>query len=233
MASSSNTTSTVTSSSFEAVFNVALDQYTKQTGEDLHNHPLASKIDSCDSPDSILDIFQEQAQTFDEFRKGDIKLFKWLRPVVKVLHDLSNNRALSDSASHVSPATLCYINSHHFLFPRCFRPQRQSSLVSGSFYPCVFHYPRSTSCYVRNSHHQTAKNASASYDALVDIFECVESFIRRLSIYTEIPPTPAMTEIVVKTMVELVSVLALATKQINQGRLSMPVLVHRHPSLTL
>jgi hypothetical protein len=59
-----------------------------------------------------------------------------------------------------------------------------------------------------------------SYDALVDIFECIENFLRRLRIYTEIEirPTPATTETVIKIMVELLSVLALATKQINQGR---------------
>jgi hypothetical protein len=35
-----------------------------------------------------------------------------------------------------------------------------------------------------------------------------------------IPPTPTMTEIVVKIMVELLSVLALASKQIKEGRFS-------------
>jgi hypothetical protein len=58
-----------TSSNFEALFNATLAKYTKQTGNDLRNHPLASRIDSCDSPDSILDIFQEQARAFKEFRK--------------------------------------------------------------------------------------------------------------------------------------------------------------------
>jgi hypothetical protein len=61
----------------------------------------------------------------------------------------------------------------------------------------------------------------ASYDTLVDVFECIENFLSRLKIYTEIEePTPAMTEMMIKIMVELLSVLALATKQINQGRLS-------------
>ena len=60
----------------------------------------------------------------------------------------------------------------------------------------------------------------AIYDSLVDMFECVENFLRRLAIYTEIEPTPAMAEMVVKIMVELLSVLALATRQTTQGRLS-------------
>ena len=71
-----------------------------------------------------------------------------------------------------------------------------------------------------------------SYDALVDIFECIESFLRRLRIYTDIPLTPAMTEVLIKIMVELLSVLALATKQINRGRFSMTVLTYNLSWLT-
>jgi hypothetical protein len=68
---------------------------------------------------------------------------------------------------------------------------------------------------------QTAKYVRESYDALVDIFECIENFVSRLKISTEIQPTPVMAEMVIKIMVELLGVLSLATKQINQGRLSM------------
>jgi hypothetical protein len=46
------------------------------------------------------------------------------------------------------------------------------------------------------------------------------SFLKRLEIYTKIPATPVMTDIIIKIMVELLSVLSLATKQINQGRFS-------------
>jgi hypothetical protein len=67
---------------------------------------------------------------------------------------------------------------------------------------------------------QTASGVSSSYDALVDLFECVGGFLKRLRIYTDLPLTPMMTEISVKIMVELLSVLALATKQIKQGRFS-------------
>ncbi|KAH9005704.1 hypothetical protein EDB84DRAFT_1447638 [Lactarius hengduanensis] len=63
-----------------------------------------------------------------------------------------------------------------------------------------------------------ATGVSSSYDALVDLFECLANFLKRLRIYTDLPLTPEMTEISVKIMVELLSVLALATKQIKQGR---------------
>ena len=71
-----------------------------------------------------------------------------------------------------------------------------------------------------------------SYDALVDIFECIENFLRRLKIYTEIPLTFAMAEMVIKIMAELLSVLALATKQINRGRFSKSDLAYNHSWLT-
>jgi hypothetical protein len=70
-----------------------------------------------------------------------------------------------------------------------------------------------------------------SYDALVDIFECIENFLRRLNIYTE--PTPAMTEMVIKIMAELITVLALATKQMKQGRFSTSSLTNDHLWLIL
>ena len=134
MSSASNTT--LTSSNFEAIFNAALTEYTKRTGKDLRNHPLASKIDSCDNPESILDIFQEQAQAFDKFKKGDTKLFKWLRPVVHVLHAISTNKTFSDRASHVNPPISVILLLDN-LSLRYFRLQRRSYPLSISCYPCV------------------------------------------------------------------------------------------------
>jgi hypothetical protein len=49
-------------------------------------------------------------------------------------------------------------------------------------------------------------------DQLIDLLESIESFLKHLDIYTKISPTTAMTDIVVKTFVELLSILALATK---------------------
>jgi hypothetical protein len=66
--------------------------------------------------------------------------------------------------------------------------------------------------------YQAIKDVSASYDALVDLIESIEHFLGRLEIYTELPPTAAMGEIIVKIMVELLSTIALVTKQIRQSR---------------
>ena len=68
--------------------------------------------------------------------------------------------------------------------------------------------------------YQAAKGVSSSYDALLELFECLGSFLKRVEVYTTVPPTPIMMEVMVRIMVELLSVLALASKQIKQGRLS-------------
>ena len=74
--------------------------------------------------------------------------------------------------------------------------------------------------------HQAANSVINSYDALVDLLESIGIFLKRLDIYTKVPPTPAMDEIVVKIMVELVSTLALATKALKEGRPSESVLAN-------
>ena len=71
--------------------------------------------------------------------------------------------------------------------------------------------------------YQAVKGVDDSYDALADLLESIEHFLKRLDIYTKIPPTSAMTEIIVKILVELLSTLALATKQVKQGRPSESV----------
>jgi uncharacterized membrane protein len=67
---------------------------------------------------------------------------------------------------------------------------------------------------------QTVKDVIGSYDALLELFESLGNFVQRLEIYTKMTPTRVMTEMIVKIIVALLSTLALATKQIKQGRLS-------------
>jgi len=109
MSSAPNTTSTPFN--FGTLFDDALTKYTKLTGKDLHSHPLASIIDRCDSPDSILAIFKEQSRAFDEFRNGDPKLIKSLGSLVNLLHAISTSAVTSAGASLVGPSPF------HILLP--------------------------------------------------------------------------------------------------------------------
>jgi len=75
--------------------------------------------------------------------------------------------------------------------------------------------------------YQTAISVSASYDTLGELFECVANFLGRLHIYTEkIPSFPAMSNIMVKIMIEVLNIVALVTEQIKNGRLSKSSTTH-------
>ena len=76
---------------------------------------------------------------------------------------------------------------------------------------------------------QAASGVTSSYDALIDLFECLGNFLKRLEVYTTIPSTPIMTDIIIKIMVQLLSVLALATKQIKQGWFSKCANTYKPP----
>ena len=54
----------------------------------------------------------------------------------------------------------------------------------------------------------------------MNTFERVEMFFRRLEVYTKVPPTTEMMDIIVQILVEVLSILAIAMKEIKQGRLS-------------
>ena len=76
-------------SHFEALFEAAFRDYETQTGKTLVNHPLTEKLQSCDSVDSVTDVFREQTENFSEFRGKD-KIWKPLKSVLSALHKLSS-----------------------------------------------------------------------------------------------------------------------------------------------
>ena len=72
------------------------------------------------------------------------------------------------------------------------------------------------------------KDDNANHDVLFDLFGCIECFFKRLEAYTNVRPTAAMTDIVVKIIVEVLSILGITTKEIKQGRMSMSIPVHNY-----
>jgi hypothetical protein len=77
--------SSSSSSNFQAIFSTAVKAYEKRTKKDLLLHPLASQLQACDSPTSILAVLQGQVDGLDQARKSDERLTKWLNPTVNVL----------------------------------------------------------------------------------------------------------------------------------------------------
>ncbi|KAH9053265.1 hypothetical protein EDB87DRAFT_244349 [Lactarius vividus] len=64
-----------------------------------------------------------------------------------------------------------------------------------------------------------AKSTVANRDVLVKLFGKIESFFERLKIYTNVPPSPAVTDELAKIMAEVLSILAIATKGMKEKRI--------------
>ncbi|KAH9056456.1 hypothetical protein EDB87DRAFT_1824237, partial [Lactarius vividus] len=164
------------STTFETILTAALKSYKQQTKRDLALHPLATRLQSCDSPHAILAMLRAQFQTS---QSANERWTKWLDPTVNVLYAFS--------------VTLG--NGVGLVFP-------PSNVIFAGIGVLL----------------QAIKDVRSSQDALVDIFGRLEYFFKRLEQYIEVRPTAAMTDIIVKIMVEVLSILGIVTKEVGQGR---------------
>ncbi|KAI9447183.1 hypothetical protein BJY52DRAFT_1228423 [Lactarius psammicola] len=137
----------------------ALKAYKQQTKRDLASHPLATRLQSCDSPRAIIAMLRAQFQTFDRTQIANERWTKWLDPTVNVLYAFS--------------ATL----------------GNGVGLVIARYISTLERYLR---------------------------WDCV--LLQRLEQYIEVRPTVAMTDIIVKIMAEVLSILGIVTKEVGQGR---------------
>ena len=67
---------------------------------------------------------------------------------------------------------------------------------------------------------QAVKDARAHHSNIIDIFERMEFFFLRLVTYIGVQPTAEMRDIIIKIMIEVLTILAITTKEINQYRMS-------------
>jgi hypothetical protein len=203
-------------SNFVSIFDAASNEYRKVTKNDLHTHQFAARLDNCDSPDAVLNVFRMQAKDFDEFCKGDGRLMKWLDPIVNILFTLSATigegiglvRVFTYSLSlclNVVISAICACKNNIYRY-RC-SPRGISLLKSLDVRLC-------------NIFLQAAKDIITAHCLLVNLFERVQMFLQRLGIYIGIPLTEAMTELLGKIMAQVISILALSTKAMTQGRIS-------------
>ncbi|KAH9956737.1 hypothetical protein BC827DRAFT_1157651 [Russula dissimulans] len=119
------------------------------------------------------------------------KLMTWINRIVNILHTLSTNNILVGGVGLAFPPAKAVISGIAILLSPC----------------DMLDYYKKT------------KGVIASYDPILDLFESFESFLGRLDVYTKIPSTAAIAEIVVKILIELLSTISLAIQHVRQGRL--------------
>jgi hypothetical protein len=84
---SHNLPQTSSSANYQAIFDEALKAYEKKTGKDLASDPLLRRLESCQSPDTALDVLREQIPAFDQ---SGSKLTTWVKPTINVLYTFSS-----------------------------------------------------------------------------------------------------------------------------------------------
>ena len=84
------------SARFQALFEPALQAYEKKAGVSLAQHPLAIKLQNCDSVEAITGLFQDQARDFRDLQGSD-KIMKSIKTTVSVLSKLSSAASLANA----------------------------------------------------------------------------------------------------------------------------------------
>ncbi len=207
------------SSNFQLIISNALDTYRKRTKKDLPTHPLATRLQACDTPAAILSILQEQVQGLDQSQRGDERWSKWLDPTVNVIFAFS--ATIGAGVGLVCLRTRTHPRSvFSYSLGRYFLPQVRFLLESESSFQCVPPSISTRGPIVTAYVSQAAKGVRGSQNTVLDIFERLEMFFRRLEVYTVVEPTPEMMDMMVQITVEVLSILGIATKEIRQGRTS-------------
>ncbi|KAH9028419.1 hypothetical protein EDB84DRAFT_1439625 [Lactarius hengduanensis] len=188
------------SSNLQAIFCASLETYKKKTKKNLLAHPLMVQLQTCNSPTDVLAVLRTQVQQFEQSTSGDDRLTRWLNPTVNVLYTFS--AVLGEGVGLVfSPAKVIFAGAGVLLLVVI--------ILDLPYANCSDSDTEST---------QAAKDVIASRDVLIDIFEHIESFFRRLEEYSEVPTTEAMRDIIVKIMVEVLGIFGIVTKEMKQGR---------------
>jgi len=190
-----------------------------ERGIQLSKDPFAEKIQLFKSPDDILRLLQERERAFKEYRDRNRTLISCLTPAVNVIHAFS--ATLGEVVSLVSRTHGFFTTSILLFQPNLGRSlslQQKPFLLALMFSSLYVHQIHSLNRDPYEAYgYKAASGVSSSYDTLLDLFESLGNFLSRLEVYSQVPPTPMMTDIIIKVIVELLRVLGLATKRDPAG----------------
>ena len=215
------------SSNFKPIFDAAVKAYEKKTKNSLLAHLLAAQLQTCKSPGDILAVLQEKVKEFDQSRSANERLSQWLDPTINVLYSFSATigAGVGLVSSLKSTCLLRPLIAHIALIAGILARIRHLLWYWGS--PPGERAPNIVRPFSQRTMSQAAKDVEAGQDTLIDLFERMENFFKRLESHTAVKPTEAMADVIVKIMIEVLNIFAIATKEIRQGRASaLPVTIY-------
>jgi hypothetical protein len=207
------------------IFFGALSSYRSQTKIDISLHPLLTKLQNCDSSDLILNVLHDQAPEFATSEES------WLTTAVDVLHALSSTLGDRVGMVHIGQAcitSLCFLS----LVFRYSHPRTQFLLPLVSSLKCVL--SPSIAAYISHDAqiYQLASHSGDSQEALIILFQHIQTFFQRLKVYTEAPLTEGLDDVIIQFMAEVLLILAKFTKPSKQRRSSELTMATYRISLT-
>jgi hypothetical protein len=213
-------TAASSSANFQVIFNNALKAYERRTKKDLLSHPLAVELQTCNSPTAILAVLRQQVQGPDPSSSSDDRWTKWLEPTVNVLKTFSDT--LGEGVSLVSFGTLTLSEICSLMFTRqVFAPGKVIFAGVGVLLQVRIFLNDMCGSSKHSSHiSQTAIDVQKSHETLIDIFGRIETCFQRIEIYTQVRPTTEMMDTIIQIMVEVLTILGIATKEMKQSRIS-------------
>jgi plasmid maintenance system killer protein len=110
MSHTQRSTGRTASSAFEQIIDEALEAYQNDRSKHhqaLHVHPLASRLQTCDSPEDILAILQKQLQELKQCQR-DGKWTRWLKTAMGIFFAFV---ATLGAAGLVCPGICTYLRS--------------------------------------------------------------------------------------------------------------------------
>ena len=108
-----NTMSINPSPELNILFEAALHEFENRTGTNLVQHQVIEELVNCRSADCVVDVLQEQAQAFRNFRGDDGRVMTWLKQTVNILHSLSTGGVLGEGIGLVCTYSFYLTRIHH------------------------------------------------------------------------------------------------------------------------
>ena len=94
-----------------SLFEVALNEYEKRAGTNLIDNELSSKLKNCHSADSVIEVLQDQAKEFRNYRGDGGRMMSRFKQVVNVLYTLSTSAVLVEGIGLVV-GSLLFLHSY-------------------------------------------------------------------------------------------------------------------------